>query len=145
MNEAKGRKKSFWLPMAALAVILGLISSRGLLLDNDPRISPEQLVQRLGKADMPLILDVRTAREYAKGHVPGAMHIYYSDLSKRVAEIAGYKEREVVVYCETGPRARYARWVLHDAGFNQLTQLAGDMRAWRRGKYPQEYPPRPGK
>src|SRR5690242_2335269 len=47
-----------------------------------------------GKA---LVLDVRDAKDYAEGHLPKARHIPLAELSKRVDEIAKWKERPVLV------------------------------------------------
>jgi hydroxyacylglutathione hydrolase len=59
------------------------------------------------------ILDVRRDREWAAGHVAGVVHIPFSDLPARVAEVpAG----EVWVYCHTGYRATVAASILAAAG-----------------------------
>jgi phage shock protein E len=62
-----------------------------------------------------LLLDVRTAAEYAAGHVAGAINIPVDDLSSRLGEID--PGRPIVVYCQSGARAARATQTLCDAGY----------------------------
>lgn len=78
-----------------------------------------------------LVLDVRTAEEFASGHVPGAVNISHTELASRVTELSSAKSDPVVVYCERGGRAGKAATVLLDAGFSDVRHLAGDMSEWR--------------
>jgi rhodanese-related sulfurtransferase len=84
----------------------------------------------------PLILDVRTPAEYARGHVPGARNISIEDLVQRIGEIADHRDAEVVVYCERGPRALKAADLLTGAGFVSVRHLEGDMSGWREAGLP---------
>lgn len=103
-----------------------------------PTISQQDLLHRMDtKADL-LILDVRTPEEFQAGHIPGAVNIPHTALPHRLEELRPYRDKEVVVYCETGVRARIAEQVLQQAGFTQVRHLQGDMRAWRRALLPQE-------
>lgn len=79
-----------------------------------------------------LILDVRSEGEYDRGHVPGAIHIPHSKLTQRLDELDGWQEKPVVIYCETGGRARNAASLLQAQGFKQVFHLDGDMREWRK-------------
>jgi phage shock protein E len=92
----------------------------------------------IGKPDAPLILDVRTSREFRSGHVPGAMHIDHYRVPSLLPELERYKEHGVIVYCERGPRAYDAEQVLLDAGFEKVYHLTGDMASWRRTGFPVE-------
>jgi rhodanese-related sulfurtransferase len=68
--------------------------------------------------------------------VPGAANIEYRQIPSRLADLAVLRDREVVVYCEVGPRAQVAQDVLRQAGFTNVRHLRGDMRAWRQGGLP---------
>lgn len=102
-------------------------------------IQPEALLQALEGADPPLVLDVRTPGEYARGHVPGARNIPHTEVVDRLGELALERERPVVVYCERGGRAALAEAALRQAGF-RVQHLAGDMAAWRAAGRPVEGP-----
>ena len=59
------------------------------------------LMRELG--EQLLVLDVRTPAEFARGHVPGALHIPVQELEQRLDEIP--RDRSVLLVCRTGRRA----------------------------------------
>jgi len=65
------------------------------------------------------VVDVRTAEEFASGHVPGAIHIPYDEIARRAAEI-GPPSTPVVLYCRTGRRSGIAVEALQKAGYEKL-------------------------
>ncbi len=85
-----------------------------------------------------LILDVRTPREYQQGHVPGAINIPHNTLTDRIDEIAEFKDKPVVAYCESGGRTRMALDILKQYAFKNPIHLKGDMAAWRAAGRPIE-------
>lgn len=85
-----------------------------------------------------LVVDVRDEKEYAAGHLPRARHIPLKDFDKRVAEIAKFKEKPVIVTCRTGPRAGAACRVLKRAGFSNVYLLKGGITAWQQASLPLE-------
>ena len=98
-------------------------------------ISAQTVLAFAGQANAPLVLDVRSADEFASGHVPGAVNISHEQVSARLGELDS--TREVVVYCERGGRAAKAAEVLSGAGFT-VKHLAGDMNGWREQGLPIE-------
>ncbi|MFT7689111.1 MAG: phage shock protein E [Candidatus Azotimanducaceae bacterium] len=80
----------------------------------------------------PLLLDVRTPKEFAEGHVHGATNISHDQLEHRLAELGTDKSQEIVVYCRSGRRAAFAEGVLRGAGFTNLKHLEGDMLGWQK-------------
>ena len=74
-----------------------------------------------------LLLDVRTRREFERGHPPEARNIPVQELRARLAEV-GPRERPVVVYCHAGPRAVWAQSVLQKAGYE--VHNLGALRRW---------------
>jgi rhodanese-related sulfurtransferase len=90
-----------------------------------------ELVERLATPAEFLVLDVRSSKEFQAGHVPGARHIPHTELPQRLTELVGYQQKTVVVYCESGVRAKKAFRVLQTAGFVNVRHLQGDMAAWR--------------
>jgi rhodanese-related sulfurtransferase len=107
-----------------------------------PPITHSELLQRLGKNDDTIVvLDVRTPREFAAGHVPGARNIAHDELASRLEELTGARDKEVVLYCRSGRRAALAAETLRGAGFTKLRQLEGDYPAWESAKHPVEGEP----
>jgi rhodanese-related sulfurtransferase len=96
-----------------------------------PLISAAALEARLATAPADMtVLDVRTAEEFAAGHVPGARNIPVAELEARIAELAAARNRDLVVYCRTGRRALTALEILKANGFQRLLHLEGDMQGW---------------
>lgn len=67
-----------------------------------------------------LIVDVRSASEFAAGHFPGAVNIPLDALTGRTAEL-GAKDGPIVVYCRSGRRSALAKAQLEKAGFSAVT------------------------
>jgi rhodanese-related sulfurtransferase len=133
--------KDRFLPRTLATVLPGLLlvfaaCSPG---GSDPHsITPQELLQRLGAEDAPIVLDVRSAWEYQAGHVPGAYNLEDRQVPYRIEELKQLKDREIVVYCEVGPRARWVESYLRQEGFTDVKHLVGDFSGWRRNGNPVE-------
>ena len=89
------------------------------------------------KSPVPFVfLDVRTADEYEAGHIPGAMNISVQTLADHLVKVP--KDKRLYVYCRSGNRSTVASKLLADAGFNNVENFKGSMRAWTAAKYPIE-------
>lgn len=85
------------------------------------------------------ILDVRSQREWKGGHVPGARHIFLSELRTRLGELD--KSKPTAVYCATGYRASIAASILKQEGFAVVSNVPGSWHAWRQSGLPVEGQP----
>jgi len=99
-------------------------------------ITPAKLAERMESGDAPLVIDVRSTREWYEGHIPGALHIPYRMLDKGIPLVP--RDREVVVHCLGGGRASRAIPLFRNAGFPVLRRLEGDFSAWKRQGLPVE-------
>ena len=131
-----------------LTLTILLASACSGLFDDTPSLSQQALLSKLKATQTWLLVDVRSATEFRHGHLPGAINIDIRQLPRALSRLQAYQHNEVIVYCETGSRARHAIPVFKDAGFTQLELLDGDMGAWRRARLPSErgrgspkYPP----
>ena len=79
-----------------------------------------------------LVIDVRTADEWAQGHVPGALHIDRGFLEIRVESLAPDRSRPVLVYCQSGVRSLFAAQALRYLGYSDVRSLAGGLEAWKQ-------------
>jgi rhodanese-related sulfurtransferase len=85
--------------------------------------------QREAGADF-LLLDCREPNEWAIVKISGATLLPMSELANRVAELAPFRDRQIVVHCHHGGRSlRVANW-LRGQGFSQAQSLAGGIDAW---------------
>lgn len=76
-------------------------------------------------ADGALLVDVRTEREYASGHLDGALLIPYQEVVQQFAAREIPKDQPVVLYCRSGNRAGVAERALREAGYTQLFNAGG--------------------
>lgn len=111
------------------------LAACGALAETSAQISQPALVTQIESGNAPLILDVRTAEEYAAGHIPGAINIYFREIGERLDELP---DGPIVVYCERGIRANIAEKTLYDAGIDSVFHLEGDISAWRKNNLPLE-------
>lgn len=76
-------------------------------LHRAPTLNAAELKRKLGHGDNVLVLDVRTAAEFAGelGHIPHAFNVPVEDLAQRVEELAGYRERTIAIVCRTDKRS----------------------------------------
>ncbi len=82
------------------------------------------------RGDNVQLLDVRTAEEFAEGHIEGAMNIDVKEnsfLDNAIARLN--KEHPVAVYCKSGRRSASAAKMLSKAGF-KVVNLKGGIMAW---------------
>lgn len=84
------------------------------------------------------LIDVRTAEEYAGGHIPGARSVPLDQLDAHLAELSAYKDQDLYLVCEKGGRSLAATQQLAKAGFTRPINVEGGTSAWRRAGYPVE-------
>ena len=121
----------------AFAVLLSVVAFAG----EAPGIGGDALLARMAGGEALVVLDVRTAKEFAEGHVPGAINISHDELEARLPELEADRDRDVVVYCRSGKRAGIALDMLEKAGFKRLYHLEGDYLGWAEASRPVEPAP----
>jgi rhodanese-related sulfurtransferase len=84
----------------------------------------------------PLVLDVRTPGEYSRGHLKDSVLIPLQQLQARRQEIAGHKDKDLLIYCATGNRSTVAAKILIDNGFKRIFNLRQGIGGWEREKFP---------
>ena len=72
-----------------------------------------------------LIIDVRTAEEFAAGHFPGAINIPHEDIIQGIEEYNVGKDQTVLLYCRSGNRSGQAEARLQSAGFSGAKNIGG--------------------
>jgi rhodanese-related sulfurtransferase len=79
------------------------------------------------------VLDVREPWEWQEVHIPGATLIPLAELGSRLNELP--QDEEIVVVCRSGNRSATARDILLQAGFENVTSMAGGMLQWQAAGY----------
>lgn len=77
-----------------------------------------------------VVLDVRTAAEYAAGHLPGAVNLDASASGFRERLEAMDRGTTYAVYCQSGRRSAAALATMADLGFTRAVDLEGGIGAW---------------
>lgn len=121
-------------------VALVLISGGALLWPalqpRGRRASALQVTQLMNRGKGTVIVDVRTAEEFAAGHLRDAKNIPLADLTARIGELEKSKPRSVVVVCQSGARSDKAARQLAAAGFDDVVSLDGGLAAWQAAGLP---------
>jgi rhodanese-related sulfurtransferase len=91
---------------------------------------------RMDRGEKFLLVDVREESEFAKDHLPGAIHlgkgVIERDIEARVPEL----NTEMVLYCGGGYRSALAADNLQKMGYTNVISMDGGIRGWREKNYP---------
>ncbi|HEU4589213.1 MAG TPA: MBL fold metallo-hydrolase [Gemmatimonadales bacterium] len=120
-----------WLTPDALAAW----TTAGHALLKTPQMTTDALAAALAAGRVNL-LDVRSAAEWASGHLPGALHIPLGSLEERLAELP--TGRPLVVYCQGGARSAIATSLLQGHGVAAVVNVVGGFSAWAQAGRPIE-------
>jgi hydroxyacylglutathione hydrolase len=101
----------------------------GLPVATLEQVSASELRDAVSRAEPVQIVDVRTPREWAGGHVPGSINIPVGELVARTHELR--RDVGVVTMCEGGYRSMIAASLLEQEGVTPLANLTGGMAAYR--------------
>ena len=97
---------------------------------------------RMDGGEKLVLVDVREESEYAKDHLPGAIHlgkgIIERDIEARVPEL----NTEMILYCGGGFRSALAADNLQKMGYTNVISMDGGIRDWRGKGYPLAAGPR---
>jgi rhodanese-related sulfurtransferase len=94
----------------------------GLLRDDHPQIDVASLLAT-PPAEGPFLLDVRTDKEFAAGHIPDSVNIPVDELRSRLRELP--RDQEIVTYCQVGQRGYLATRILQHAGLRAKNVSGG--------------------
>jgi phage shock protein E len=72
-----------------------------------------------------LLLDVRSAEEFAAGALPGAQRVGHEEIAARIGAIAPDKNTPIVLYCRSGRRSALAEESLRALGYSNLINAGG--------------------
>ena len=119
------------------------LSLAGLLLQacstsSETHIKQTELLALLQSEPAPIIIDVRSSREFNAGHIPHAQHIPFWQSFTSDALENNAKQDDLILYCEHGPRAGIAKMAYSMAGFKNIRYLQGHMTNWRQAGLPME-------
>jgi len=110
------------------------LAERPDLVRTTERVSAPMMAEELASPNPPLVLDIRSPREWAAKHIEGSVNIPLNHLEERIAEIP--RDRRIAVHCAGGYRSSIAASILYKKGINDLIELAGGLAAWEAAQLP---------
>jgi len=116
-------------------------SPRFLQIVNDAKsrvkeTTVDEVKRRLDGGERFNLIDVREESEYAKDHIPGAIHIGKGIIERDIETKVPDMSAEIILYCGGGFRSALAADNLQKMGYTNVISMDGGMREWRGKKYP---------
>ncbi len=94
-----------------------------------------------------ILIDIREPDEYARGHIPGAIHVPRGMLEFQILKTlehigvdAHQADADMVLYCGTGGRSALAAKSLDEMGFRNVRSMDGGIVAWNEAGLPVDQP-----
>lgn len=89
------------------------------------KITAEEAYTRMNSGDPVVVVDVRTAEEYAEKHIPGAVLIPNEEIGTEPPAGLPVLNAEILIYCRSGNRSAQAAQKLANMGYTNLSDFGG--------------------
>lgn len=123
--------------LAGLAVVLAIAvlvyelrSSR----QSYSGVQPQEAIRLMNQGAT--VFDLRGAEAFAAGHISGARPLTAEQVDNAADQLKKYREKLLILYCDSGSDAGAAVRKLHAAGFTKVFNLRGGLAAWRADSLP---------
>jgi rhodanese-related sulfurtransferase len=110
-----------------------------LVRDAKSRIKEEdyrETKKRLDGGEKIVLVDTREDSEWARGHIPGAIHLGKGVIERDIEKTVPDKETTVVLYCGGGFRSALAADNLQKMGYRNVISMDGGWRGWNEAGFP---------
>ena len=91
---------------------------------------------KLDRKEKFLLIDVREESEYAKDHLPGAIHLGKGIIERDIEERVPDHNATMILYCGGGFRSALSADNLQKMGYTQVISMDGGIRGWREKAFP---------
>lgn len=92
--------------------------------------------KRLDAGEKMIVVDTREDNEWAKGHIPGAIHLGKGVIERDVETTIPDKNATLVLYCGGGFRSALAADNLQKMGYKNVISMDGGWRGWTESNFP---------
>lgn len=99
-------------------------------------VTVEDVKAKLDRGDKFHLVDVREESEYARDHLPGAIHLGKGVIERDIEQKLPQTDEEIVLYCGGGFRSALAADNLQKMGYTRVLSMDGGVRDWRARGYP---------
>ena len=110
---------------------------KGWIMADFESITPNEAYELTKQEPSITVLDVRTAEEYAAGHIAGSTLIPLGSLSQNLQKLEGQKNKKIIVYCKSGNRSVSASRILKEHGYTPINVKTG-FDGWMSAGLPSE-------
>jgi len=110
-----------------------------LVKDAKTRVKEEdyrQTKKRLDAGEKFVLVDTREDSEWARGHIPGAIHLGRGVIERDIEKTVPDKNAQIVLYCGGGYRSALAAENLQKMGYRNVISMDGGWRGWTEAGFP---------
>jgi rhodanese-related sulfurtransferase len=119
---------------AAILAILTIVLEMRERAKGSSLLAPSDAVRLVNAGAV--VLDVRDIAEYETGHIIDSRNIPAKEVAQRADTLKKYKEKPVIICCDSGLASASAAKALKAAGFTKVATLKGGLRSWRQENLP---------
>jgi len=109
-----------------------------LVKDAKTRVKEEDyraIKKKLDAGEKLIIVDTREDNEWARGHIPGALHLGKGVIERDIEKAIPDKDAPIVLYCGGGYRSALAADNLQKMGYRNVVSMDGGWRGWTESGY----------
>jgi rhodanese-related sulfurtransferase len=99
-----------------------------------------EIKRRLDAREKLTLIDVREDNEWARGHLPGAVHLGKGIIERDIEQAFPDKQAQLVLYCGGGFRSALVADNLQKMGYTNVVSMDGGWGGWTAAGYPVEKP-----
>ena len=96
----------------------------------------KEVKERLDRGDQFKLIDVREESEFAKDHLPAAIHLGKGVIERDIEALVPDLNTTLVLYCGGGFRSAIAADNLQKMGYRNVLSMDGGIRLWREKSFP---------
>ena len=111
--------------LLALALVLTGVTNFAPKTTGCRQVTTEEAVNIMQTEENYVILDVRTAQEFASGHIPGAVLLPNETIGTEDIPLLPDKDQLILVYCRSGNRSKQAAEKLAQLGYTNIVEFGG--------------------
>jgi rhodanese-related sulfurtransferase len=127
-----------YINLVLIAIVLisgGLLLWPTLVRGGRGGVSAAEATQLINRRNA-VVIDLRSADDFAKGHLPSARQLEFAELQAKVGQFVKNKSNPVLLVCQTGQQSHKALRLVKDAGFAEVHVLDGGVNAWQQAGMP---------
>ncbi len=118
----------------ALAMFLGW-NMFGHILQGIIQVEPNEAT-RLINHEHAVVIDIRSAADFAEGHILDAVNIGQAEMGERKQELEKFRKKPLIIYCQNGVSSPAIVRQLKSDGFPAVFTLRGGLATWQRAGLP---------